>query len=121
MTQLETGSEEVQVRERTLSNGEAAAALLAAGIGSVALGIITTLAEASTAISNALKIVPAVGPLSGKTIVAVVIWLIAWVVLHLLWRNKQVNFVLVFIISLVLVGLGVLGTFPTFFDLFAPS
>jgi hypothetical protein len=121
MAQEETKSEEARAHERPLPNGEAAAALLAAGIGSVALGIVTILAEASIAISSILRIVPSVGPLSGKTLVTVAVWLVAWGVFHLLWRKKQVNFVQVFIISLVFVGLGVLGTFPTFFDLFAPS
>jgi hypothetical protein len=119
MAQSETRFEEVETPERTLPSGEAAAALLAAGIGSFALGLVTPLAAGSQAISNVLKFAPAAGPLSGKTTVAVVVWLVAWGVLHLLWRNKQVNFVRVFIVSLVFVGLGVLGTFPMFFDLFA--
>jgi hypothetical protein len=120
MAQPETRFEEGETAQRTLLNGEATAALLAAGIGCFAMGLVTTLAAASTAISNALKFAPAVGPLSGKTTVAVVVWLVTWGVLHLLWRNKQINFARMFIVSLVFVGLGVLGTFPMFFDLFAP-
>ncbi len=119
MEQIEPRSEEVMVsEEKVLPNGIAAAALLAAGIGTLAIGVITTLAEASLAFANNLKFVAAVGPLSGKTTMAVIVWLVSWVVLHFLWRKKEVDFLRVFIISLVLIGLGLLGTFPPFFDLF---
>jgi hypothetical protein len=105
-------------QEKTRSNGEAAAALLAAGIGCLALGVVTTLA-ASTAIANSFKFVTAVGPLSGKTTIAVIVWLIAWVALHFALSKKQVDFTRVFVIALILVGLGLVGTFPPFYDLFA--
>jgi hypothetical protein len=60
----------------------------------------------------------AVGPLSGKTTVAVVVWLIAWAILHFMWKDKQVGFSKIIIPTLVLVFLGFLGTFPPFFELF---
>ena len=63
--------------ERPLPNGAVAAALLAGGIGAFAVGLMTVLAEASEAIANLLRFSGPVGPLSGKTTVAVVIWLIA--------------------------------------------
>ena len=44
--------------------------------------------------------------------------LIAWLVLHQLWKTKTVNFRKTFHATLVLVALGVVGTFPTFFELF---
>jgi hypothetical protein len=99
--------------------GEAAAAILAAGVGSFAMGLMTTLAEIP-AIKSALNFYNPVGPLSGKTIVAVVIWLISWAVLYFLWKGKEVQFPRVFTATLILIALGVLGTFPIFFDLFAP-
>ncbi|MDF3018156.1 MAG: hypothetical protein K0R44_3381 [Thermomicrobiales bacterium] len=49
-------------------DGPLAAALLAAGIGSFALGLFTTLAEASTAFRERLILDAGVGPLSGKTV-----------------------------------------------------
>jgi hypothetical protein len=120
MAQMRTQPEEVlEPQEKALPNGIAAAALLAAGIGSLALGVVTTLTEASTNIANSLKFVAAVGPLSGKTTIAVIVWLVSWLVLHFLWRKKEVDFTRVFVISLVLIGLVLLGTFPPFFDLFA--
>jgi len=121
MAQLETKPEEAMPeQEKTRPNGEAAAALLAAGIGCLALGVVTTVAAASTAFANSIKLVNAVGPLSGKTTIAVVVWLLAWVGLHFAFRRQQVDFTRVFVIALILVGLGLVGTFPLFYDLFAP-
>ena len=105
-------------KKETLNNGPAAAAVLASGIGSFALGLFTTLAQALAPVRNALNLSDPVGPLSGKTTAAVAIWLVAWVVFHGLWKNQQVNFTNVFIGTLVMIGLGLLGTFPLFFDLF---
>jgi hypothetical protein len=50
---------------------------------------------------------------------AVIIRLIAWVSLHQFWKNKTVHFGRAFTTTLVLIGLGAIGTFPTFFQLFA--
>jgi hypothetical protein len=100
------------------TNGPAAAALLAAGIGSLALGLFVILAEASNSVKNALNFYNPVGPLSGKTTGAIIIWILSWMILHSSWKNKQVSFAGVFTISLILIVLGLLGTFPPFFDLF---
>lgn len=100
--------------------GPVAAAILAAGIGSFALGLLTTLAEANERIKEFLTFYDPVGPLSGKTIGAVAVWLVAWIVLHLLYHGKTVESRRELAISLVLIGLGLLGTFPLFFQAFAP-
>lgn len=101
--------------------GPIAAAILAAGIGALALGVLTTLAEASESIKEFLNLYDPVGPLSGKTIGAVIIWLIAWAILHMMYRNKAVESRKELAASLFLIGLGVLGTFPMFFQAFAPA
>jgi hypothetical protein len=98
--------------------GPIAAAILAGGVGALALGIVTTLSEASTGFKNALNWNNDVGPLSGKTIVTVLVWLVAWGVLHLVYRRKPYETRRALTIALVLIGLGVLGTFPTFFEAF---
>ena len=67
-----------------------------------------------------LTITEPVGPLSGKPIGAVIIWLVAWAVLHLMYRTKEVESRKALTVTLVLIGLGVLGTFPIFFQAFAP-
>ncbi len=107
------------IQERTeVVSGPAAAAFLAAGFGCLALGIITTWSEASTAVSDALNLYTPSGPLSGKIVVEIIVWIVSWIVLHALWKDKQVNFRVILTISLVLIGLGFLLTFPIFFDLF---
>lgn len=62
-----------------------------------------------------------VGPLSGKTVMAVIVWLVSWAILHAVYRNREAETRQALTIALVLIGLGVLGTFPTFFQLFTPA
>jgi len=101
--------------------GPIAAAILAGGIGCLALGLFTTLAEASSSFSDWLSWDNDVGPLSGKTALAVIVWLVSWAVLHVVYRAKPFETRRALTIALVLVALGVLGTFPTFFQIFAPD
>jgi hypothetical protein len=110
--------EKIMAQKENLTNGPAAAAILASGVGSFALGLFTTLAQAITAVRSALNLYDPAGPLSGKTTVAVVIWLVAWVVCHQLWKNRQVNFTKVYMATLIMIALGLLGTFPLFFEAF---
>jgi hypothetical protein len=98
--------------------GPIAAAIIAGGVGATALGVFTTLAAASTAIRDWLEWNSDVGPLSGKTLMAVIVWLIAWGILHALYRGRPYETRRAFVIALILIGLGVIGTFPTFFEAF---
>lgn len=102
-------------------DGPLAAVLLAAGIGSFALGLVTTLAEASMEFRERLILDAGVGPLSGKTVWATVIFVIAWVVLHVMWRERDRMLRAATIAFVVLTLLGLLGTFPIFFQTFAPE
>lgn len=99
--------------------GPIAAAILAGGVGCLALGVFTTLAEASTDIKDWLQWNDRVGPLSGKTGMAVIVWLVAWAALHVLYQDKPFETRRAMLISLALVALGAIGTFPTFFQAFA--
>jgi hypothetical protein len=101
--------------------GPISAAILAAGIYAVALGLLTTLAEASTSFKDSLALSDKVGPLSGKTIYAVAVWIVAWVVLHFVLRDKELESRKILGITLVLIAIGVVGTFPIFFQLFTPD
>ena len=105
-------------RQEPLTNGPAAAAILASGIGSLALGLSTTLAQAIVQIKEALVFYAPSGSLSGETTVAVAVWVFSWGVLHALWRRDHVDFGKMFIATLVLIALGLLGTFPPFFQVF---
>jgi hypothetical protein len=98
--------------------GPAAAAFLAAGVGALALGFLTTLGEANADAATWLTFNKSVGPLSGKTIIAVVVWLVAWAVLHPLLKNRGRLSTATLATGTALIIIGVLGTFPTFFQAF---
>jgi hypothetical protein len=119
----------------TKPNGPVVAAFLAAGVGSLAMGIGVVLNEASATIKSAIGVDfnaflqfdksfglgAGVGPLSGKVGLAVIAFVVSWVLFHFWLRGKEVNFRRGFIAALVLVGLGFALTFPPIFDLFAPA
>ncbi|MEX2102665.1 MAG: hypothetical protein WD805_01785 [Gaiellaceae bacterium] len=99
--------------------GPVAAAVLATGIGAFVLGLLTTLNEASTGVHDFLEFDEDVGPLSGKTIIAVIAYLASWAVLHGLWRRQSPALRPILFATVALIVLGILGTFPTFFQAFA--
>jgi hypothetical protein len=101
------------------TDGVAAAAALAAGIGVFITGSLTTLAEISQSLRTALTWSGAVGPLIGKTGVGVIVWLIVWPILHAIWRGKEVKFSAIYTVSLILIALGWLLTFPPVFEAFS--
>jgi hypothetical protein len=107
-----------QLQDGERPTGPVAAAVLAAGIGAVALGLLTTLSEASTGVHDFLVFDEDVGPLSGKTIIAVAAYLVCWAGLHVGWRRQNPTLRPILIATAVLVALGILGTFPTFFQAF---
>jgi hypothetical protein len=100
-------------------SGPVAAMLLATGIGSLVLAILVILAEASRSFADSLAYSDRVGPLSGKTIWAVVAFLGSWAALTALLRNREVDLGKVATVAGVLIGLALLGTFSPFFELFA--
>jgi fluoride ion exporter CrcB/FEX len=104
-------------------DGPGAAMMVSAGIGIFALGLLTVLAEASEDIRDWLRKWEwgqGVGPLAGKTTIASLIYIISLVLLWVIWRNKDVNLRTSFYLGLALGVLGAVGTFPTFFQAFAP-
>jgi hypothetical protein len=98
--------------------GKALAAMLAAGIGSAAVGVLTTLAEVSPGLKNVLNFYDPVGPLSGKTTMAVVLWLLAWYALSRRWSVRPPVMQSVLVATFALIGVGFVGTFSLFFELF---
>lgn len=98
--------------------GKALAAMVAAGIGTATLGFATIMAEFSDKFKSSMNLYDPVGPLGGKTILAVAMWLVAWAALRLYWNKKTPAAVPALIMSFMLIGFGFLGTFPPFFQLF---
>ena len=106
-----------RMQER-VPNGPAAAAILSAGVGSAVIGLMTTGAVISAGLKMALNWWSPAGPLTGKTGLGVIAWLVTWVVLHVLWKDKDVPLVRVLVVTLALLALGLLLTFPPVFESF---
>jgi len=102
-------------------NGPVAAGLLAAGISALVLGILTTVGEASEGFKEWLQWNDRVGPLSGKVLIETAVFVVGWGALLLPLREKHLPWQTTLIATGVLLALGFLGTFPTFFQAFAPE
>lgn len=103
-------------------DGPGAAMMISAGFGVFVLGFLTVLAEASAGANTWLaswQWGQGVGALAGKSTVSSLLYFASLAVLWILWRNKDVDLKRAFYIGLILGVLGVIGTFPTFFQMFA--
>ncbi len=119
--EVRTAPRDPGIVARPKPNGPAAAAILAAGIGCFALGLLVVLSEAVPAVKTALNVYGPVGPLSGKTIAQVAVYAVAWAGLAYAWRGKSVNFGRVFMVTLILLALGLVGTFPLVYETFTAN
>ena len=95
------------------------AAMISAGIGCVTLAFFVVLAEVSSSAKDFLNLNAAVGPLAGKTIFTVLVWLVVWAVLDRGMRNSKMAFEKAYRLLLFMVAIGLIGTFPIFFQAFA--
>jgi len=102
-------------------SGAAAAALLAIGIGALAMAIVVGFSDASAAFNNGFvhsvgkAWVPGaqgIGPYSGKFTFFLVGWLLSWVVGHLALRHKDVDLGKWAIASFALISLAILLIWP---------
>lgn len=120
----ERHSQTVAAMEIAKPNGPVLAALLGAGVGSFVLGLFTTLAQAHSGFKALMDIdknmgwAVGVGPLSGKSIYAVAAFLLTWAIAAFVMRGKSYEAQRFFIATFVLIGLGILGTFPLFYENF---
>jgi len=103
--------------EAALSNGAGAAALLAAGLGSFLVAFFALLADKSATIKSLMIFYQPTGPLSGVTTSAIVVWLLAWLVLHVRWKHRNLAISRVSVVAFLLLGLGLLLTIPPIADL----
>ena len=100
-------------------SGPVAAVLIAVGIASLCLGLLTTLAEADAGIADTLNFDASVGPLYGKVVVTIITLFFFWAILSIaLWR-RRVPLRPIALGTGVLIACGFLLTFPKFFELFA--
>jgi hypothetical protein len=99
----------------TSPNGSAVAAALGAAIGAFTMGLVVVLNEAG--ILAAPSLYGPAGGVSGRTTIAVIIWLGAWVVLHYRLRDREVEPSRFRLPVFALIALGILFTFPPFWGL----
>ncbi|HSL72668.1 MAG TPA: hypothetical protein VK864_20625 [Longimicrobiales bacterium] len=99
-----------ETRVEAHPNGAALAAVLAAGIGGFAMGLVVILNEVGVFEAPALY-APA-GGVTGRTTLAALIWLIAWAILHAAWKHRQMRAQPVQSLTLILILLGLVLTFP---------
>ncbi len=104
--------------EKMMKKGTAAAALISAGIGSMFLGIFTTGAVLSAGLKDVLNLYNPTGPLSGKSTFAIVIWLVTWWILNNMWKDKEYDIDKAYKIFMILLGIGIVLTFPPVFEAF---
>ena len=107
-----------KITKTRVASGVTAATLISSGIGILFLGLMTTGAVISEGLKNALNWWNPAGPLTGKTGIAVIVWLVSWVLLNTIWKDKEIDFRRSFTITMVLIGLGILLTFPPVFEAF---
>lgn len=115
---LQTGGGAAVSEGSGLPFGPVAAVFIASGIGAVVLGVATTLAEASSGVKSALEWNKSVGPLIGKVVLATAVFFISWGILHVAWRTKDPDKKKIWTWTTILVAVGMLLTFPIFFQLF---
>jgi hypothetical protein len=104
--------------EAEAPSGPAAAVVLAAGLGCFVLGLLSVLAAASGWAIDALTLSERVGEISGISVVAASVFFAAWAGFTLAWRRADPPLLRIAAASGVLIALGLLGTFPPFFNLF---
>lgn len=105
-------------KEISKPNGPVSAALLAGGIGSAVLGILTFADEVFPALAKPLAWYKPTGDLTGKSTLAILAFFVSWVVLHFVWKDKETNFSQVSTIAIALLLLSLILTFPPVWGLF---
>ena len=106
----------IRVSKDDAPNGAAIAAILAAGIGAFAMGFVVILNAAG--LFAAPTLYGPAGGVTGRTTLAVVLWLVSWAVLHHRWKDREIGQSGVFGLTFVLIGLGLLLTFPPVWSIF---
>lgn len=114
-SKLEDEQSKSAVTEISAADRAMGAAMIGSGIGALVLGVAIVLAEANADIKNFLNWVGPVGPLSGKTGLAVLAFVVSWAALHYGFQRRAITLTTAFIVTVVLLILGLLLTFPPVF------
>lgn len=98
--------------ESSQIENKALASLIASGVGALTLAILICAAEASPKAKAFLNFYNPVGPLSGKTILAVAAYFLSWIILTLFFSKKNIDENISLKITFALLALGLLFSFP---------
>lgn len=109
--------ESLREPEGQLANGLGGAAILSAGIGCFAIGVLALMGDGSKKMAGLFTFYRPTGPLSGVSTLGIVVWLAVWVVLARRWRTKVVAMGKVNLAAFIFLALGLLLTFPPIGDL----
>ena len=99
-----------------IPNGAAAAAILSAAAGCFCIGLFGLLGDALPALARCFNFYIPTGPLSGVTTSAIVVWLALWSILSRTWGDKSLPMGKINASSFLLLGVGLLLSFPPFGD-----
>lgn len=111
---------------RHVPSGAAIAAVLAAGLGVLALATAQVMSEVSEPFKTAMLSLgklwmpgaQGIGPYSGKETVALLVWLGSWVVLHVVGRTWELSVGRWGTLALILVGIATTLLWPPVTELF---
>jgi hypothetical protein len=117
-TSIRASAKADDVVKTEFTTGPAAAAMISGAIGTFVIGLLTTGSVIIEGLGDALNWWNPAGPLTGKTGVGVIAWLISWALLNTVWRGKDYDLRKAFIITLIGVILGLILTFPPVFEAF---
>lgn len=107
-----------QNQDTNIQTGSISAAIISSGIGSMFIGFMTTGAVLSSGLKDFLNLWNPAGPLTGKTTMGVIAWLVSWFILNSIMKNKEYDLGKAFKITMILLGIGVVFTFPLVFEAF---
>ena len=99
-----------------LPNGAALAAFAASAVGAFSMGLISLL-NAAGLLPVPTLYAPA-GGVTGRTTLAVLIWLVVWAILHRRWKSRDMESGRVHGLAVLLTLLGMLFAFPPVWSLF---
>lgn len=103
--------------DRELANGPGAAAILSAGVGCFAIGVLALIGDGSKRMAGLFTFYRPTGPLSGVSTLGILVWLAVWFVLARRWQTKAVATGKVNLAAFIFLALGLLLTFPPIGDL----
>jgi hypothetical protein len=117
----------VELKPAQRASGEAVAALLAAMIGMLALAVVNQFTAASAAFNTWVHGVgklwmpgaAGIGPYSGKETLALLAWVVSWLVLHPSLKHRELTLSRWLIVFLVGVGLATTLIWPPVFEYLA--